>query len=179
MPKPPPALIDPPEARCLRVERLPCCTMSDDQEPIGYRWVKDTTLIDFEIVNEEIQPTPGNDDTAVEIELQLEEDLVETCALGFMFAICVLSFHDGRPRGVSGHWYEDEDDLKVDDFLTNLAYRSGRLHVHLDYIRGRCLKTTVELSPDGKLLVRTFGRGEAATRWLATIKGKKFLRPVP
>ena len=50
--------------------------------------------------------------------LVLEDEMVETCALGFLFAVCVLSFHDARPRGVSGHWYEDDDELTIEERFT-------------------------------------------------------------
>jgi hypothetical protein len=152
--------------------------MTDEPKLMGYKLIKDATLVEFEVLKTDIQPTVGNDDKLVNMELQLEEDLVESCALGFIFALCVLSFHDGRPRGISGHWYEDEDELAVSDFLEHLRYRSGRLHVHLDYIRGRCLKTTVDLMPDGKLRLRTVNRGEAATRWVDYLRGENFLRPL-
>lgn len=36
------------------------------------------------------------------MELQLDEDLVENC---------LQSFHHGRPRGLSGNWFEDDDDF--------------------------------------------------------------------
>lgn len=152
--------------------------MTEKRTPIGYKLINDATLVEFEILKTDIQPTVGNEDKVVTVELQLDEELAETCALGFMFALGVLSFHDGRPRGVSGHWYEDDDELAVDDFLEHFEYTRGKLHVYFDYIRGRCLKTTIEVSPDGKLFLRTVNRGEAATRWLDLLRGKKFLRPV-
>lgn len=152
--------------------------MTENKTPIGYKLIKDATLIDFEILKSDIQATVDNDDKIVTVDLQLEEDLADTCALGFMFALGVLSFHDARPRGVSGHWYEDDDELSIDDFLEHFEYRRGKAHVYFDYIRGRCLKTTIEVAPDGKLQLQTVNRGEAATRWLDRLRGKKFLRPV-
>jgi len=152
--------------------------MPENKTPIAYKLINDATLIEFEILKSDIQATVDNDDKIVTVDLQLEEDLADTCALGFMFALGVLSFHDARPRGVSGNWYEDDDELSIGDFLEQFEYRRGMLCVHFDYLRGRCLKTTIEVSPDGKLHLQTVNRGEAATRWLDRLRGKKFLRPV-
>jgi hypothetical protein len=160
-----------------RVARSIRITMDAETLPIGHKLIKDATLINFEILKTEVEPTADQEDKVVTIELQLEEEMIDTCALGFMFALGVLSFHDGRPRGVSGHWFEDDDELSIDDFLLHLTYRRGALCVYFDYIRGRCLKTTVEVSPDGKLYMQTVNRGEAATRWVDKLRGKKFLRP--
>jgi len=37
------------------------------------------------------------------------------------------------------------------------------------------MKTTVEVFPDGKIILETVNRGEAATRWVAKLQGKKLL----
>jgi hypothetical protein len=50
--------------------------------------------------------------------------------------------------------------------------------MYIDYLRGRCVKTTVEVSSDGKALVETVNRGQAATRWVERLRGKKFLQAV-
>ena len=47
-----------------------------------------------------------------------------------------------------------------------------------DYVRGRMMKTTVTVSPDGRFTLTTTNRGEAANRWVAQLQGKKVLRPV-
>lgn len=44
-----------------------------------------------------------------------------------------------------------------------------------DYIRGRCIKTDIVLRPDGKITLKTWTRGEAATRWVRKLKGEKTL----
>ena len=132
----------------------------------------------FEIVKTDIKPTVDNEDMVVDVELQLDEELIESCALGFMFVICLQSFHHGRPRGVSGNWFEDDDEFSVDDFLQGLRYANGSLHIFLDYVRGRCLKTTVTVEKDGKAHLQTYNRGQALTRWLDQLRGKKFLEPV-
>ena len=62
--------------------------------------------------------------------------------------------------------------------LRGLEFARGRLHWHADYVRGRCIKTTVEISRDGTVLVETVNRGEAALRWIDRLKGKKYLQAV-
>jgi len=151
--------------------------MPDEARLIAYKLIKDASLIDFEILKTDIRPNVDDDDKLAKIELQLEEEMVDTCGLGVMFTLCVLSFHDGRPRGASGHWYEDEDELSLSDFMEQLRYEEGKLRVYIDYLRGRCLKTGVTLHPDGRLVLETVNRGEAATRWVDRLQGKKFLRP--
>ena len=41
------------------------------------------------------------------------------------------------------------------------------------------LKTTVTVFPDGRFTLTTTNRGEAASRWVAQIQGKKIVRAVP
>ena len=153
--------------------------MSDDRQPIEYELVSQGTLFDeLEIVETAITPTTGNDDLHVGIELQVDEELVESCAFGLIFVLGVLSFADARPRGVSGRWFDDEDQFNAGDLLRHLRFESGRLYMYVDYLRGRCVKTTVEVSGDGKVILDTVNRGQAATRWVDLLRGKKFLRPV-
>ena len=60
--------------------------------------------------------------------------------------------------------------------LRHLEFQRGRLYSDADYVRGRCLKTTVENSSDGVVRVETVNRGEAALRWIDKLKGKSYLR---
>jgi hypothetical protein len=62
--------------------------------------------------------------------------------------------------------------------LRNLRFEHGGLHLYVDYLRGRCVKTDVEVSSDGKVIVDTVNRGQAATRWVDRLSGKKPLQAV-
>ncbi len=153
--------------------------MSDENQPIEHQLLRDGTLFDeIEIIESKIEPTVGNEDWSVRIELRVEADLLESCAFGLLFVLGVLSFHDARPRGVSGEWFQDEDQFTAADMLRHLSFERGRLHMYVDYLRGRCVKTTVEVSSDGRVLLETRNRGQAATRWVDRLRGKSFLRPV-
>jgi hypothetical protein len=105
--------------------------------------------------------------------LKINEDDVETCSLGLIFAIGALSFHDARPRGHSEMHYQDNDSWTLEDFLMHLSYSRGSLYLSADYIRGRMLKTAVEVFEDGRIKIMTMNRGRSATRWISKIQGKK------
>ncbi len=108
-----------------------------------------------------------------------EQSHVEWAAVGFIYALGVLSFAAARPRGVSGMHFEEHDQWTAADLLRHLRYKRGRLVCETAYVRGRMMKTDVTLFPDERFTLTTINRGEAATRWVAQLQGKKTLRPVP
>src|SRR5437867_1224930 len=63
--------------------------------------------------------------------------------------------------------------------VRHLRYERGRLVCETDYVRGRMMKTDVTIFPDGRFTLTTTNRGEAASRWVAQLQGKKVLRRVP
>jgi hypothetical protein len=153
--------------------------MSDKDLPIEHQLASNGTLFeDLQILDSKIEPTVGNDDWHVAIRFRVDEDLVATCAIGLIYVLGLLSFHDGRPRGISGNWFEDDDEFTVADMLRHLKFEHDKLHLDVDYLRGRCLKTTVEVSSDGHVLLETVNRGQAATRWVERLRGKGFMRAV-
>ena len=150
-----------------------------DDTAIEYELVRDGTLFEeIEILDTKIVPTTGDEDWAVTIEFKVEAELLESCAFGLIYVLGLLSFHDGRPRGASGKWFEDEDQFTAADMLRHLEFARGRLSMDIDYLRGRCLKTSVDVSSDGHVQLKTVNRGQAATRWVDRLRGKKFLREV-
>jgi hypothetical protein len=151
--------------------------MTDDA-PIEHELIRTGLAAEFEVVDTNVQPTVGNEDTHVRMTLMIPEDDVEVFAFGIIYVLGLLSFHDGRPRGVSGKWFEDDDDWSAGDMLRHLEFRAGRLHFYADYVRGRCIKTTIEINRDGRILLETVNRGEAALRWVDRLQGKQYLQPV-
>lgn len=151
---------------------------SDDRAPIEQDLVHTGICAEFEIIETQVEPTVGEEDTHVRVVLRIPEDDVESFSFGIIFTLGVLSFHDGRPRGASGTWFEDDDEWTAADMLRGLEFARGRLHWHADYVRGRCIKTTVEIDREGKIVVETVNRGEAALRWIDKLKGKAYLQPV-
>lgn len=154
--------------------------------PIEYELLRDATLAEIVVRKTEVTPTSA-DDRHVRIEgrLGLEDDEdgdpvndAEHYAFGFIYALGLLSFTDARPRGVSGMHFEEQDDWSVGDMLRRLRFERGELHFYADYVRGRCMKTKVIVSANGNFLLDTVNRGEAATRWISKLQGKKLLRAV-
>ena len=153
--------------------------MSDEKLSIEQHLVRDAHMFEeFQILDTKITPTVGNEDWHVRIELQLDEELVPSGVFGFLYFMGLLSFHDGRPRGISGEWFEDNDLFTAVDMLRHIEFEGGKLRMDIDYLRGRCVKTTVEVSSDGKAIVETVNRGQAAPRWVDRLRGKKFLQAV-
>ena len=90
----------------------------------------------------------------------------------YLFVLAVLSFTDARPRGSSEVDFNTKDEFNVGGFLQCLSFGKSGLHFRADYIRGRCLKTDITIRPDGSATLTTWGRGQAALRWLDRLKGK-------
>ncbi len=152
--------------------------MTDEHEPIEHDLIRAGTVVDFEVVDTKVEPTAAGDDSHVRLTLQMPEDDVECFAFALVYVLGLLSFHDGRPRGYSGRFFEDNDEWRADDMLRHLEFQRGCLHFYADYVRGRCVKTTVEITSHGIVTVETVNRGEAALRWVDKLKGKNFLRAV-
>lgn len=156
-------------------------TASDDRAA-EIHLLKQGALVEFEVLEEEVIPGADEGEFGVRIRLRLgiEEDDndVEWGSLGFMFVLAVLSFADARPRGASEAEYQEKDDLAVADFLAGLTYEHGKLRYYGDYVRGRRMKTSVVIGPDGITVLETVGRGKAAVRWLDRLKGKKNMQVI-
>jgi hypothetical protein len=97
---------------------------------------------------------------------------VQWGAFAFVYAIGLLSFADARPRGGSVRDYAEGDQFAVTDLLDALRFRDGALRLELDYLRGRRLKTRLTVRADGTGELETVGRGKAALRWIARLRGE-------
>lgn len=107
------------------------------------------------------------------IELRIEEDDVETSAFGIMYSVALLSFLQARPAGNSVVSYQEEDAWYPEDFHRHVSFRQGKLHFYADYVRGRLMKTTIEISKDGSVVIHTINRGDQATEWAEFLLGKR------
>jgi hypothetical protein len=152
--------------------------MNDEREPIEYELIRTGAASEFEVTDTQVQPTAAGDDSLVRIALKMPEEDVESFAFGLIYVLGVLSFADGRPRGVSGEWFDDDDQWTAGDMLRGLEFARGRLRWSADYVRGRCIKTSVDVNPNGMVLIETVGRGEAALRWIDRLRGKIYLQAV-
>ncbi len=150
-------------------------------DPIEQELLKNAMLAEVTVSNVTISPT-STGDRHVRLEGRLGNDQdgdVEWSAFGFIYAIGLLSFHDARPRGVSDMHFEAQDVWTAADMQRHLRYERGRLSFEADYVRGRMMKTDLTIFPDGRFTLDTTNRGEAATRWIARIQGKKIVAAVP
>ena len=150
-------------------------------EVIEHELLRNAVLAQVTVTSTEVSPT-STGDRHVRIAGRLGDDEstdVEWAAVGFIFALGVLSFAAARPRGVSGMHFEQDDQWTAADLLRHLRYERGRLVCETDYVRGRMMKTDVTVSSDGRFTLTTTNRGEAASRWVAQLQGKKIVRPVP
>ena len=155
--------------------------VNDNDRLTGYRLLEVGVAIPFRLCREQIESGPDDAEFAVRLELKLEcdeegfdvEDIVETGAFGFMFALAVLSFNDARPRESSAIDYREQDEFSVADFVACLSFRRGALHFYGDYIRGRRMKTQIEVRADGAVTLNAVGRGKSPLRWLDRLQGKQ------
>jgi hypothetical protein len=149
-----------------------------DETPIRYEYELLEHLLALELQVIESKKTEFQGTVHMKMLLREEPDLLATCSFALIYGIGVMSFADARPRGVSGMHFEERDDWYVADMLRHLEYERGELHFYADYVRGRMMKTTVDIHPDGTIRLETINRGESAARWVATLQGKKRLSVV-
>jgi hypothetical protein len=161
--------------------------MNETGESAAQGLLEAGTLVRFRVLDTHTGLSPDKENVFVRAELVFEaedddgdpEEIVEWAAFGFLFTLGALSFHDARPRGTSQIDYRPNDELTVADFFDCLSFKHGELCLETDYIRGRSMKTTVTIRPDGSVTLTTWGRGESARRWLDQLQGKRRLAPVP
>ena len=139
--------------------------------PLIQEYISQAITTEYKLVNSRLNHMI--DIPSQEITIQIDEDDVETSAFGIMYSISLLSFLQGRPAGVSVVDYQEQDVWSTEDFHRHLSFRLGKLRFDADYVRGRLIKTVVEISKDGTLLIKTRNRADLATQWLEYLLGKR------
>ncbi len=148
-----------------------------DDGMIGYELLEQVCTLDLRITRNET--SEHGDNVRVSIAMEDDPEVLQGCCFGLIFALGVLSFHGARPRGVSEiGGYREDDEWTVGDMLRHLRFERGRLQFDADYVRGRMMKTTIVVGSDGRIELETAGRGEAASRWVSQLQGKKVLSAV-
>lgn len=107
-------------------------------EPIEHDLLRSAVAAEITVTSTDVSPT-STGDRHVRIEGRLgddEESHVEWAAVGFIYALGLLSFAAARPRGVSGMHFEKHDHWTAADMLRHLRYERGRLVCETDYVRG-------------------------------------------
>src|SRR5438552_16798528 len=98
-------------------------------EPIEHELLRNAVAAEVTVTSTELSPT-STGDRYVRIAGRLgddEQSHVEWAALGFIYALGVLSFAAARPRCASGIHFEEHDQWTAADLLRNLLHERGRL----------------------------------------------------
>lgn len=154
--------------------------MTTAEEPIEYDLLRSAMCVEIKVAMTEKQPTTA-DDWHVKIEGRIgdeDDEDVEFAGMGLIYVLGLLSFADARPRGYSEADFISTDEWTAADMLRNFRFERGELAFYADYVRGRCVKTEVRVRKDGTFTLTTTNRGEAATRWIDRLQGKKLLEVV-
>ncbi len=69
--------------------------------------------------------------------------------------------------------YQEQDVWSLEDFFRHLSFEHGKLRYDADYVRGRLIKTVVEISKDGTILIKTRNRADLASQWVEYLLGKR------
>ncbi len=101
---------------------------------------------------------------SIRIKIQIDEEEVETSAFGILYSISLLSFLQGRPAGASSIDYQEQDVWSVEDFHRHLSFMHCKLRFEADYVHGCLIKTVVEISKDGTILITTINRADLASQ---------------
>ena len=149
--------------------------MIDTVEDV-YALAKSAAAARFRVLKVEGEEHPDRSWQRVTCHLHRED--VPWASLPLGYAIGSLSFADARPRGVSDMHYVEKDEWRIADLVAHLRFERGALMLDTDYVRGRMMKTTVTVHPNGRLVVDTRNRHEQAMRWLRALKGQRHLQLV-
>jgi hypothetical protein len=159
-----------------------------DDRLAAHELLRTAAIVPFTVTADEVIPGSDEGEFALRLELSFsgedspEEDradVAEWGALGFLFAVGLLSFADARPRGASDAEFDPNDEFRLADFVAALTFRQGELQLDTDCVRGRRMKTRAIVRAQGTATIETRGRGKAALNWMSRLKGDKPVRVVP
>jgi len=145
--------------------------MSEDP-PIEKELLRSALLLELE-VTERLRPGGAEADWIRLRGRFTEFEDVAWGAFPFLYFVTMLSFLEAGPAGSSEIHFREEDGWYAEDVLRALRYESGELRVDTDYVRGRRMKTTVSITPDGTFLVEAHDRMDGAERWIGRLQGER------
>ncbi len=85
----------------------------------AYKLLETGALVAFDVVDPHVEGSPDGGFVRIQLQLgEIEDDGDRSAdhewgAFGFIFCLAVMSFHDARPRGISGIDYEERDEFTV------------------------------------------------------------------
>lgn len=149
--------------------------MGDGDRAAAFELLKTATLVDFEVVETEVGDLAPEGSMKAVLRFAEPED-VAWGGLAFLFAVTAVSFDEARPAATSDIAYAgDDDEFTLGDLVQHFRFEQGRLHAHVDYLRGRLVKTEIDVFADGKVVIQTITRGKSLGRWLDLLKGRRHL----
>lgn len=141
------------------------------ERPLIQEYIGQAAATTFKLV--ESNSSQLGDIPSQQIKLLIDEDDVEISAFGILYSVSLLSFLQARPACVSVIDYREQDTWSVEDLHRHVSFQHGKLHFYADYVRGRQMKTTVEISKDGSVVIETINRADQATQWMEFLLGKR------
>lgn len=105
--------------------------MNPGDRQAGSRLLEQAVACEFRVLRSEVTSGPDGGEFAMRIELQFcfdpEEDFPgdDSPAIGFLFALALLSFEDARPRGFSEREYREGEEFSLGAFLEGLCHTIG------------------------------------------------------
>ena len=141
------------------------------ETPLIQEYIGQAAATEFKLVKS--NSSQAGDIPSQQIRLLIDEDDIETSAFGILYSVSLLSFLQARPAGVSVIDFREQDLWSVEDLLRHVSFEHGKLRFYADYVRGRLMKTTVEISRDGSVVIETINREDEATQWAEYLLGKR------
>ena len=141
------------------------------KRPLIQEYISQAVTTSFKLVESNLDQ--AGDIPSQDIKLLIDEDDVETSAFGILYAVSLISFLQARPAGSSVIDYREEDIWSAEDLHRHISFRYGKLHFYADYVRGRLMKTAIEISKDGSVVIETINRADQATQWAEFLLGKR------
>lgn len=143
------------------------------ERPLIQEYISQTVTTNFKLVESKLNQV--GDIPSQQIKLLIDEDDVETSAFGIMYSVSLISFLQARPAGVSVIDYQEQDIWSVEDLHRHISFSQGKLNFYADYVRGRLMKTSIEISKDGTVVIETINRADQASQWAEYLLGKRGL----
>ena len=143
----------------------------EHKRPLIQEYISQAATTSFKLVEsnfDQVGDIPSQD-----IKLLIDEDDVEISAFGILYAVSLISFLQARPAGSSVIDYREEDIWSAKDLHRHISFRYSKLHFYADYVRGRLMKTAIEISKDGSVVIETINRADQATQWAEFLLGKR------
>lgn len=133
--------------------------------------LEEARTVDLRVEETEIENL-GREIVRLRMILEADPAVLARRAWGLIFAIGSLSFDDAD----ADLDFAEPDEWTASDMLRCLSFERGRLHFHADVVRGRCMRTTIELEPEGRITLKTVNRGDAASAWISRLQGRSATR---